>query len=408
MKDCKKIHPLLPLYGESQLSPREKAVVEKHLRDCSAAREELKQWERLGQALKSLPEPPMPRELHERIMAGIHGKPTAAPNLFVLPTAWRWAAVAGFAVIFSAYHFGWFENQNFQVTLKSNRTPSSTSFNTYASSPSKTEVALKPVTNSLAEQQVAFNITSKKDTGGNKAEVPSLVMRDNVLQRPAPTTQTLMVLAMGSPTRAKHKAMVENKNLGADLSVNANVAAAAAPPVVLALGQSKTLESTNNSLGLNQTNPSTNGVRLDYSASGPYVGSESKGTLASAQNPRSLPAPIWSGDHSPVTTETQQLLINSADFAVQWGAVYPQGPPPPTVDFTAQAVIFLTAAEEPTTGYSIRVTQLEDQPNQLVVHYQVVPPQAAVGAVVVTDPWLMQVIPKPFKPVVFTKDESGE
>jgi hypothetical protein len=407
MKDCKKIHPLLSLYGENQLSPREKAVVEKHLRTCPAAREEFKQWERLGQALKSLPEPPTPRDLHEKIMARLQGKPAVASNPFVFQTVWRWAAVAGFTVVFLAYHFGWFENPNAQVALKPNQAPSSTSFGTFASNPSRTEVALKPVINPLKEQQTALNIASKKASSEEKSEVSSFVMSDNVLQRPAFTAQTPMVLAMGSPTRAKRKAMVENHHPEADLGVNGTVAGAAAPPAVLALGQNQAAESGTNQQVVATANPSTDILELHGTSSvpEPEIGFKNKESLARAQSPPNRPAQIWSGDHSSVTTETQQILTNSDDFAAQWNAVYPQGTSPPPVDFTAQVVIFLTAGEEPTAGYSIRVTQLEDQPNQLVVHYQVVLPQAGAGVAVVTDPWLLQVIPKPAKPVVFAKDQ---
>jgi len=142
MKDCKKIHPLLSLYRENQLSAREKAAVEKHVAECPAAREELKQEVRLNKALKELPEPKMPRDLHDKIMTRLYGKP--APSRVWPRASWGLAAAAGLAFIFCIQNFNWVENKNSEIVLKP-AVPVSDTGSTKVSP--QTEMALKSQTN---------------------------------------------------------------------------------------------------------------------------------------------------------------------------------------------------------------------------------------------------------------------
>ena len=113
---------------------------------------------------------------------------------------------------------------------------------------------------------------------------------------------------------------------------------------------------------------------------------------------------IWTGGNGPSGTENSELITDSDTFNRDW-QVFRPGQTAPAVDFTTQAVVYLTAGEEPTAGFSIHILNLEEKPDALVVHYQVQSPAPGVGeAQVLTRPWSLQVIPKPVKPVVFQKD----
>jgi hypothetical protein len=113
---------------------------------------------------------------------------------------------------------------------------------------------------------------------------------------------------------------------------------------------------------------------------------------------------IFSGNNGASSTESELLVTDTNTFAVYWQVFRPQETPP-AVDFTRQAVIVLLAGQKPTAGYSIHVSQLEDKPDQFVIHYRVEnPPSGAITAQILTSPWFMQIIPKPSKPVVFQKD----
>ncbi|HTC22191.1 MAG TPA: protease complex subunit PrcB family protein, partial [bacterium] len=96
------------------------------------------------------------------------------------------------------------------------------------------------------------------------------------------------------------------------------------------------------------------------------------------------------------------MVTDAVTFQQDWQELRP-GESVPQVDFTAQVVVFLQAGQEPTAGYSIRISSLEEKTDQLVVHYKVESP-AAAEAQVITHPWSMQVIPKPSEPVIFQKD----
>src|SRR5580658_7480095 len=103
MKDCKKIHPLLSLYAEDALSPREKTAVEKHVSGCPAAREELEHWARFKKSMKALPEPKAPHDLHERIMARLQGRVEPLPSRTGLSFRHFWPLAAAAAVALFLY-----------------------------------------------------------------------------------------------------------------------------------------------------------------------------------------------------------------------------------------------------------------------------------------------------------------
>ena len=234
MKDCQKTHPLLPLYQENQLSAREKAAVEKHIKGCPDAREELKQLERLGKTLKSIPEPKMPNDLHDKIMGRLHGKPPDVKP-FWPRASWGLAAAASLALVFFVQNSESPGNKNFEIVLK----PTSPASSTGVSSPVPPELDMtKPQTNRSANQQIALYAPMQEITA--KANQTQVSSSDNAVlaQQAVPATAPPVVLAMGSIERNKKKAMVENRNFDANAS-----AASSAPPVSLNTEQN---DSSNN------------------------------------------------------------------------------------------------------------------------------------------------------------------
>src|SRR5262249_40942409 len=109
MKDCKKIHPLLPLYREGGLTPKEKVQVEKHLESCQEARTELEQLELISKALLKLPEPSIPPDLHGKILThlGRQGMSFPKPQIHWLKPLWAVAAAAIVMVIYFNPSMDW-------------------------------------------------------------------------------------------------------------------------------------------------------------------------------------------------------------------------------------------------------------------------------------------------------------
>jgi hypothetical protein len=401
MKDCKKIHLLLPLHRDNQLSAREKTAVEKHLRACPKAREDLKQWERLGKALKGLPDPKIPRDLHEKIMARLHGKPAprTAANLLWVRASWGLAAAAGLAFMFFVQNFGWLGHKNTPVALNPPGPPTVAEPALSASVPLKRVMAMKYQTHRPVNRQVASNTAKKEVAPSAMPAEASQPMAMAAVQPPSPTAAPEMVLALGPTQRSKKKAFTSNENSVPDAMASTSAPAVAAAPSaavpMMALGNTSLGNSTNTS------DLSLNSEKLNSTAS-PEMSLGNQPTLSSADSSNDISPQTWSGANAPTTVQSHQLLTDSDSFAALWNAVRP-GTPVPAIDFTTHAVVFIVATENGNAEYSIHITRLEDQSYQLVVHYQV---EATPGEGVRTlsYPWFMQVISKPNKPAVFTDE----
>jgi hypothetical protein len=112
----------------------------------------------------------------------------------------------------------------------------------------------------------------------------------------------------------------------------------------------------------------------------------------------------WNGVNGPSTVESQELISDADTFKERWLAYYPDQSQP-EVDFSAQSVVLLTAGTKPTGGYSVRVSNLEEKSDQLIIHFKVEAPNPDMATTqALTSPWSMQIIPKPVKPVFFQKD----
>ena len=239
MKNCKKIHPLLPLSAQTQRCAPQKAAVAKHLGDCSVAREELPQLQHLRQAMKAIPEPKMPHDLHDKIMARVHGKPAPVVNYFWLKTATWLAAAAGLAFIFFAQNFGWLNHS--QVALKPSN---SASLNSATGRPAESDISIKSAMSQPKQKSTSITIALSRplDARVNLDAAKKVVGVEHSPQAFAPAAPEPigqlsiatppMVLALGGP-QARNKAMVKNTSSAFQanaLSAGSSSAPSAAPP----------------------------------------------------------------------------------------------------------------------------------------------------------------------------------
>lgn len=398
MKDCKKIHPLLSPYLDGTLSSQETAQVRAHLNLCEAARGELADLRRLREVMVALPEPKPPQDLHQRIMAKVQGRPLPLPRrpVWVLP-AGAMAVAAVVAVFLFVQNPGLMDFSR----QKQSR---------FSAEQSGTMAANKPAAS------VAGNSNTQSGQTNPSAQTysyaPSQPQNANAGLAKDQKAAPVPAVQLASIPRAKEsraaKKMVKNEEGATDLALAGTPAvetfgAVAAPPsAATTFGGSTTLSQAPSSadFSVNASLP-TSKTNLP----------EAQAPVASAAVPSAAPAaeaptPVnsWSGSFNPATTESQELVTDPAVFQKDWQSFQP-GQAPPAVDFTTQAVVVLMDQERPTAGYSIRVTSLEDKPDQLVIHYQVqAPPAGSFTAQVLSRPWALQIIPKPAKPVVFQKD----
>lgn len=243
MKDCQKIHPLLPLYRENRLSAREKATVEKHIKACPAAREEIKQWERLGKALKDMPEPPMSNGLHDQIMARLHHKSVPQPNPFWPRASWGLAAAASLGFLFFVQNSDWVGNKNSEIVVVPSISSSVPALRSAAKGHVETNITLKPQQNRSSDQPVTqMGLDKNLSTDINiLKEMPSQPVAQAQLSIVTPSTD----LALAPQERSKKMKMDMAENRAFQAMTDNSTSAAAAPqaasvPGVNDNGQSET------------------------------------------------------------------------------------------------------------------------------------------------------------------------
>jgi hypothetical protein len=397
MKDCKKIHILLSLYAEGQLSVREKTLVEKHLAFCVTARREMEQLSHLRQTLTNAPEPKMPHDLHDKIMARVTGKMVPIPKhrSFWTYTPWALGTAAVLAFMVLNQDSDWIdhwkvsapkETRDEKGVLRRQAEPEkvlsgvSSSISTNAPAPK----AKATLAQNFAKEQPAAKDDTAKGILDNEAtdQIESRVRSDKNLALKQKKAESYRASALAQPMAglasppAVQKPSAESSLKQMDvLEKKATVAEAPAMPSAPALQQ----------------------------ATGMATGSDmAANTSAVSPEPFTL---TWNGTNGFTAVEQPELVTNAVTFQKDWNLLRP-GEPLPTVDFTKQAVILLMAGTKPTPGYSIKVSRLEEKADQLVIWYKVGSPSAgSVLAQVLAYPWSMQVILKPNKSVVFNKDE---
>jgi len=406
MKDCKKIHPLLALYKEGQLSSSEKSKVEKHLGLCADARKELEHFSGLIKALHEMPEPDVPADLHDKIMAKLGRNVTPFPQShgWGLP-AWALSAAAiALFVLLNQY-------PHWQDTLRVNKPRLDQEVT--GGAPRQTE----PIPANAPENKTSANTFSTDSNANKQSSAPKAFVNQYAAPQPQAKDSDLNATIL-------HKNLsVPNVNaqLGTIRDVNKDLKASSSAAPADENLELNAVTGTTDDLS---KQPSTGKAARAKKKSEAQAPTDFGYASAPAAAPPA-PAPIvesldksekaltysreesvttWKGNNGPATVESQELVTDEESFQKYWNIPHP-GEAPPAVDFTTQAVVVLMAGGKPTVGYSIYVSRLEEKADQLVIHYRVDSPAPdTITAQILTNPWALQIIPKPSKPVVFVKD----
>ncbi len=380
MKDCKKIHPLLSFYIEGKLTPAERNQVEKHLGACETARAELEHLRHLLEGLRNLPEPEVPADLHGKIMAklGQCPQPMAPRRHFWRPQIWGLAA----AVVMVFVLFNQYPNWKDSWKVSKPEVP-----------PASTETTHLPVPAPLSSQAPA---AQKKAQVAEKAKVN--------LQTYAPVrekNEEVEGLSKDSSlAQNETKDMAGHSSQPAEMKANA---LAESESALLLKRSAKRAVQNDEMNAAGAAAPAPAAVAPLPPAPTPAVPALDQ-SLTSLTYSREQSVVTWNGNSGPSTLESQELVTDAETFQRVWQVPHP-GEAPPAVDFTKDAVVILNAGEKPSAGYSIHVSRLEEKEDQLVIHYRVESPApGAVAAAMITHPWVLQIIPKPSKPVIFVKD----
>ena len=418
MKNCGKLHPLLSLYAEEHLSPAEMRKMEEHLKACAEARAQLDEYRRLREALVALPEPKLPQGLHEKIMARVQGHPVP-----LAPRRPFWFYPVGALAAASLAILVLVKNPD----LLTFRGPPSRPEAGFGKEKAQTSTTLGPMAgNKTFQTQREENVrsTPKKPAPfpASEKEAKDLSVNGSV-QNPVPEGYT------SKPEEAQvHKKSVKMKMAMDNLA--AKTESSAEPVQAEEIPKQKPSSGTSFQGTLNEEQKASSDSSVQFggtttTASPPAIAQAPAGvvttpapSVSATGQPAAMPAisaalppaptvtplPSWGGSLNPSTSELKEVVTDPDNFQKYWQTLEP-GQALPTVDFTTQAVVVLLDEERPTAGYSIHVANLEDKADQLVIHYKVEAPAAnTFTAQVLTRPWVLQIIPKPSKPVVFQKD----
>ncbi len=375
MKSCSKIHPLLSLEAEGALSARDQKKVQAHLQGCADARKELASYKRMRRTLRALPEPKEPGNLHDKIMAGLHQKKSGkSENLFHFRPLWPVVAAAATTVFFFIQYPNWQDRMTSQSKTASVETNQPVAQPAMADK--KSAQAPQSSSKPMAPQGgYAFAPVQSKDD----LEMAAKRSKDESVDASFASGN----LAKNVPAAAP---MAEQKELALKTQP-------VAPAMAMALKTEKEQPAGESQFGTLKDQSLDN---LSGASAAPAAQRDSESVVASS----------WSGNQDIRASIAQQsLLTDEASFETVWNTLEP-GKPVPTVDFSSQAVVFLEAGLEPSAGYSVHLSQMEEKPNHLVLHWgNTKPAPDALTNQVVTYPWALQVIDKPSKPVSFTEDE---
>jgi hypothetical protein len=119
---------------------------------------------------------------------------------------------------------------------------------------------------------------------------------------------------------------------------------------------------------------------------------------------RSLPH--WQGTSAPVAREQGDVISDQDHLDVYWRFLKPAAGEP-KIDFSQNALAVFFSGPKSMPGYSVSLKRMETKPDSTVLWVEETAPQAASPAAgSAVRPWVLQVIPKPPKPVVFKKADS--
>lgn len=118
---------------------------------------------------------------------------------------------------------------------------------------------------------------------------------------------------------------------------------------------------------------------------------------------------IASGTQSAVRIPVARMVTTQLVWEEVWSAIHANvmNPPPvPDVDFSSESVIVLVLGERRSGGYGVRVRQVTEERNSVIVEVEVTSPDPdAMVTLQLTSPYLLAAIPKIRKPVVFAGDD---
>ena len=99
------------------------------------------------------------------------------------------------------------------------------------------------------------------------------------------------------------------------------------------------------------------------------------------------------GEHSTVSTRANYLITSKSELADLWAMVDARGQVP-AVDFTTNSVIAVFAGKEPTAGYTIAVSKIQDASTREVIVTLSAPGGSCVLAQKATAPYQIIELPK--------------
>jgi hypothetical protein len=366
MKDCKNIHPLLSLDLEGVLSKKEKALVEKHLAVCITARREKEQFERMRKTLQGQPEPPVPADLHARIMSRLGLAAQETPKVIPWKRPFLLAAAMLLVVVFMDRLPEWKAD-----ALR----PDPEGF---APQPGKSMEQEVP-----AERMEGLR-QSRRDRMQKKKETRASEKKAPPIHQPASMEKALGKDAEkdgGALGMAAADSMVESR-----MEENAP----ALPPSTAPAAKSSAAPAS-------VPGPS-------YNAEGVASSNEAERSLNTLKLTKEFSALYWKGDNGP-TEPREALLTDAASFSEVWRSLRP-GQKEPAVDLEKDTMLYLAAGPRPTGGYQVVVLGLQEGTEKLVVRYKVqAPTPGTLVTQVVTHPWALQAIPKPTQPIIFVQEE---
>ncbi|HVY55286.1 MAG TPA: protease complex subunit PrcB family protein [Thermodesulfobacteriota bacterium] len=118
----------------------------------------------------------------------------------------------------------------------------------------------------------------------------------------------------------------------------------------------------------------------------------SEGTLVPAEL-------LVAGAQSSVTDRVNYLITSSAEFGELWSLIQATGTMP-AVDFSTHSVLAVFAGQEPTAGYAIGVSKVEDTSDGRKVTIALSKPGSdCVTAAVITTPFELVSVPKTTLPL---------
>jgi len=358
MKDCKNIHPLLSLDLEGVLSQKEKAQVEKHLAFCITARREKEQFERMRKALQGLPEPPVPADLHGRIMSRLGLATREAPKVIPWKRPFLLAAAMLLVVVFMDRLPEWKED---------------------ALRPDPENFAPQPATSSM-EREVPSRDLARRDVLEKKKET-----RASGKRAPGKVERTSQEKDLG---QAEGAAQGNLGRLATDAAADQGMEEAAPAQPSSAVPSAKSAAAPE---------------ALFQKAEEPTQSNEAERDMNTLKLSKEVSGLVWRGNNGIKEGTYEELVTDPKVFQALWAKLRP-GQRTPEVDFGKDSVLYLEVTT-PSLGHHAVITDLEERAGTLAVHYKVQLPAPYGGLDMMGEEWILQVIPKPTKPVTFIREK---